>query len=95
MLELVVCNVTMIADSQLNQTRTVVSVGDVSGYRLPGGPAPREAGQLLVEHLLELVRCEPRHALVSLELLKLEETPIKVLQGLRSTHMKSILSYKQ
>ena len=63
---------------------TIVGVSDVPGYCEASGATPREAGELLVQHLLELVSSKTRHTPVGLKLLQLLQTPVQAVQGLGS-----------
>ena len=53
-------------------------------YRVTGRTTSGKAGEFLVQHLLELVSGQPRHAPVGLELLQLLQAPVKTIQGLGS-----------
>ena len=61
------------------------------GYRQASGATPGEAGELLVQHLLELVSGQPSHAPVGLELLQLLQTPVQTVQGLGSAGVQHIV----
>ena len=92
MLELVICQERIIVSLVLSHhILTIVGVSDMPRYRLTGRTTSGKAGEFLVQHLLELVSGQPRHAPVGLELLQLLQTPVQTLQGLSTAGVKTIV----